>query len=590
MNLSSYWKLIRKRLWLILLLPILFVLGALYYLSQQTPTYSTSTLTRVNMGAPNTLLPGVNAGTETLISTYSAFMRTQPFVDRMMEALENHPDLPYSLDPETVRWAIYTSGVRDTQFLRIGASHPNPLVSQILANTAAQVLIRATTPVSEAELGTSQQLDRQRLLELKNLLEEELAYYSDRIAALENEILQLQGGPRSQQVEERISALRTEQFALRGSRVELLSSLSGVETSLNASGELYDVGAETLTVLELAPLPTQAAPVNRIRILFSSLVLALALALLLTWGLEFLNNRIETPEELAKSYGAPVLGAISAAPGKRKGSIEEYLIVLHQPHSPVAESFRALRTAIHLASLDRPIRSLLITSADPGEGKTFVASNLAVSLAQSGYRVILVDGDLRHPQLDQIFGLSQSIGFTNWIASKEAQLPGFLQQTAIDGLRLLTCGLLPSNPAELLNSMRASQIMQQLEDLADIVIYDSPPVAVVSDGLLIAARVDAALQVVRANHTPTSLIKHARSLLLQTNTRLLGSILNRAQAGNLGYYAYHYNHTPYLRNERMGSRNQAADEKILDPIGATGRVEHAQSANGSHDSQRRIEL
>jgi capsular exopolysaccharide synthesis family protein len=197
--------------------------------------------------------------------------------------------------------------------------------------------------------------------------------------------------------------------------------------------------------------------------------------------------------------------------------------------------------------LEAPVRSLLIASADRKEGRTFVATNLAVSLAQSGRHVILVDADLRHPQIAQIFGLRPKPGLTDWIAEGEASAAAFLQSANVANLQILSSGTMPANPAELLGSARAGEVMHQLEQLADIVLYDSPPTVVVTDAQLLATRVNAAIQVVRANRTPVNLVRRGKELLQGTKVRLLGPILNGTGRTALGYYAYQYRHPSYLR-------------------------------------------
>jgi capsular exopolysaccharide synthesis family protein len=203
---------------------------------------------------------------------------------------------------------------------------------------------------------------------------------------------------------------------------------------------------------------------------------------------------------------------------------------------------------VQVANLGRPVRSLLITSAGPGEGKTFVAANLAVSLAQSGSRVILVDTDLRKPRLHQGFEIPRDLGFTNLVVNQQYNVVDALHKTDTKNLRVMTCGVVPPNPAELLTSQRAEELMKRLGEHADIVIYDSPPAATVTDASIIAQRVDAVIQVVWAGHTRINHILRCKAVMEHVGATILGTVLNQVKTPDLGYYSYYYYYGYYQEN------------------------------------------
>jgi capsular exopolysaccharide synthesis family protein len=202
------------------------------------------------------------------------------------------------------------------------------------------------------------------------------------------------------------------------------------------------------------------------------------------------------------------------------------LVVASQPSSPAAEAYRQLRTNILFSSLDRPLRTLLVTSTTPEEGKSTTLANLAVTLAQAGSSVILADCDLRRPSLHTLFGASQAPGLTNVLLAG-GDFP--LIETGIEGLQLLPAGPLPPNPAELVGSKRMTETMAQLRERADYVLFDSPPVIAVTDAAILATKVDAVLLVVRAGATKRDLAQRAKAQLEQVKAPLIGVVLNNAK-------------------------------------------------------------
>jgi capsular exopolysaccharide synthesis family protein len=215
------------------------------------------------------------------------------------------------------------------------------------------------------------------------------------------------------------------------------------------------------------------------------------------------------------------------------------LITLSNPRSPVSEAFRTLRTNLEFTSLDKPIRSMVVTSASPEEGKSTTLANLAVTVAQAGKKVILVDCDLRRPSLHQIFGARSTLGFTDMMRDDTLMSKPPLQETPVANLSLLSSGTIPPNPSELLASRRMSEVIAALLQQADMVLFDAPPVIAVTDAAVLASKVDAVLLVVSAGRTKREHAKKAKALLDKVNARLIGTILNNVKGeGNLyQYYA-----------------------------------------------------
>jgi non-specific protein-tyrosine kinase len=214
------------------------------------------------------------------------------------------------------------------------------------------------------------------------------------------------------------------------------------------------------------------------------------------------------------------------------------LITVSEPRSPISEAYRTLRTNLDFASLDRALKTLVVTSAGVGEGKSTTLANLAVVSAQAGRKVILVDADLRRPTLHQIFGLDNEKGLTTVMVDDAALADPPLQETGVEDLSVLTSGPLPPNPAELMGSRRMEEVVAALAERADQVFFDTPPVVAVTDAAVLSTKVDGVLLVISAGKTRREYARTAVQRLDQIKARLVGTVLTNVQMGEgfKGYY------------------------------------------------------
>jgi capsular exopolysaccharide synthesis family protein len=204
------------------------------------------------------------------------------------------------------------------------------------------------------------------------------------------------------------------------------------------------------------------------------------------------------------------------------------LVTLTEPRSPVSEAYRALRTNLEFSSLDHPLHSLLVTSPADNADKIKTLANLAVIMAEGGRQVILVDSDLRKPELHTVFGVDNHTGLSELLRSPDgaAELP--LCETPVETLKLLTSGQLPQNPSVLLGTGRMRSVLDALVAHADLVILNAPPVLAVTDATLLASQVDGTLLVIRARGTQREHVQRAQALLNKVNARLVGAVLSNA--------------------------------------------------------------
>lgn len=211
------------------------------------------------------------------------------------------------------------------------------------------------------------------------------------------------------------------------------------------------------------------------------------------------------------------------------------LITLTDPSSPISEAYRSLRTNLSFYSLDNPIRSLVVTSPAKAEGKSETVANLAVTMAQSGRKTILLDCDLRRPSLHTLFDVPNEPGLTNVILDDDVTLP--LQETGVENLWLLASGPKPPNPADLLGSRKTDQLLEKLKEMADIILFDAPPVIAVTDAAVLGAKVDGVLLVINSGKTRREHAERAKELLEKARVRVVGAtLINAPRDSTIGEY------------------------------------------------------
>lgn len=224
---------------------------------------------------------------------------------------------------------------------------------------------------------------------------------------------------------------------------------------------------------------------------------------------------------------------------KKNNTTERPLIVHGDPKAIGSEAFRTLRTNLQFTSPDRELRTILLTSAGPGEGKSTVSANLAVAWAQAGQKVALVGCDLRKPVLHHMFSTSNAPGLTGHLTG-QVRLENAIRSTHIRNLDILPSGPVPPNPAELLQSKAMANVIAELRERYEMVIFDGAPVIAVTDSAILASQVDGTVLVLRAHQVPKDVALHAKDLLEQANARILGVVLNGVRPQDQKNYHYYY--------------------------------------------------
>ncbi|MRI80792.1 polysaccharide biosynthesis tyrosine autokinase [Aerococcaceae bacterium DSM 109653] len=215
------------------------------------------------------------------------------------------------------------------------------------------------------------------------------------------------------------------------------------------------------------------------------------------------------------------------------------LISFSSPKSIVAEQFRSIRTNIEFSQLDKNIKSLLVSSSIPAEGKSTVSANLAYVMGQNEKRVLIVDADLRKPNVHRTFKMNNEVGLTTLLANSHLDYRLIIQESRELGLYLLPSGPIPPNPSELLNSERMTRLMKELQQDFDYIIYDAPPINAVTDPQILSAKVDGVILVVREGYSRKEEVRTAKKILDKAKANIIGYVLNSRMASEFsGYYGY----------------------------------------------------
>lgn len=217
------------------------------------------------------------------------------------------------------------------------------------------------------------------------------------------------------------------------------------------------------------------------------------------------------------------------------------LVVHTAPKSVISENIKILRTSLQFSSVDKPLKTIMVTSSMQGEGKSFISSNLAISFAQLGKKVIVVDCDMRRGSLHKKFGLSNIEGLSNYLVDDMSNFTRYVQNTAVENVYVMTSGIVPPNPSELLSSNRFANFIEEMSNTYDIVIFDTPPVTIVPDACVIASKMDKTIIVAMANKVPLKDIQKTKKMLVEVNANIAGVVFNGAEISEKQYYNKYYN-------------------------------------------------
>ncbi len=524
------------RWWWLAVLSVAISVAVSYYFSMQEPRIYKTTATLMVGQAVQKINPGSQDFymAEQLGMAYAQMVTREPVLQATIDSLE------LELDWRALGWQVSAWQVPQTQLLQVSVTDTSPERAALIADEISYQLV-LQTPTSPQNVARQQR---------GQFVQDQLDDLEGRIQSAQDKMIELES--------ELNVALSANQIKnLQGEINNLQNLINGWQTTYtNLLGFLDGGGSpNTLSIIEPAIIPTNPISPN----VKMNLVLAALTGFMLAFGaavaLELLDNSIKSPDELAQFSGLNPLGSVGRLPGKADS---DRLITTINPFAAVSESYRLVRSNIQFAAADQLPRTLMLTSPGIGEGKSATVANLGIVMAQADFKTIIVDADLRRPALHKLFKLSNSQGLASLLSSSSSvEIEDVLQSTGIDNLKIIPSGPLPPNPSERLSSQRMVKLVEQLQSMADVVIFDTPPILAVTDAAVLANRLDGVILVVQARRTPRAAIKNAVQRLTQVRANLLGGILNQTPGKGGGYYDY-----AQSQLHRQSSAGQSTDKPL----------------------------
>jgi len=517
MDLSQYVKRVLRWWWLVIICTGLAA-GASYYVSShQTPVYQTTATLMVGQVIYKANPTGQDFLTiERLAESYAQVAVRQPILQAAIDSLD------LQMDWWQLSKRVNAAPIERTQLLAITVQDNMPERAAALANEIAHQLIlqSPTSPENTIRQERSQFVQGQL-----DDLESRIETAQTRVQDLQVELDSAVSARQIQDLESEIANLETLVTDWQTNYAELLAFLQGGDSP------------NYLTVIEPAQVPgVPVIPRVRVNVLLAAaagFMVAVGTALLL----EYIDNTVKSTQDFSTSSGLTVLGSVGRVGGRDyKGK----LVISHSSFSPLSEAYRVIRTNIQFMAVDQPVKTILVTSPDSGEGKSVTVANLGVIMAQADLKTVIVDTDLRRPVMHKIFQLPNQEGLTDLLRSTGVEIDDQLKDTGVENLRVITSGPLPPNSSELLGSKRMAELIQHLEDRADVILFDSPPVLAVTDAVVLAGRVSGVILVIEAGRTRCDTTNQAIDRLRQVSANLLGGVLNRVPRSGGGYYNYPY--------------------------------------------------
>ncbi len=531
-ELRQYFEILRKWIWLIVATTVIAGVTAFLISRHMTPVYQASSTLLINQARNPDVSYQDILTSERLTRTYAKLLTSRPVLEETAKRLGLD-----EIDPKNVS----VQPVRDTQLIVLKVNSTIPSLAARIANTLPQVFIEQ-----------NKEMQSKRYAASKEGLQKEMEDIQSQIKNVQAQIDAL-GEPAGAAGQAKKAQLETLLAQYRSSYASLLNNYEAIR--------LAEARESTgIQVSEPAQIPDHPIkPRTMMNTLLAAIVGAM-LGLGAAFMIEYLDDTVKTPVDVERHLGITVLTGI----GKTgMNGPEKALITANDLKSPITESYRALRTNIQFSSVDKPAKVVMVTSPNPQEGKSTVAANLAVVMAQSGKKVIAIDADLRRPMLHKIFKLPNNVGLTNLLINPAGDHALALQNVAVRGLSVLTSGRTPPNPAELLGSKRMAELVQRLAQEADAIVIDTAPIMAATDAVAMAPVVDGTVLVIESGKTHIPAARQSIESLKKVGGRILGVVLNKMPRNGRSYYYYYYYYYAEDGEKKSRRKKKTPQESIL---------------------------
>lgn len=506
---------------------------------QQTPVYQAATTILVGDSIKSTHVDRTDIQvSEALVQTYVEIARRQPVLEGVVNALHLNQSW------QSLNSQIQVSQVDGTQLIEIVVEANSPEMARMIADEMVNQLILLSPANSE---GRENEF-------ITNFNREQIQNLQERIVNGRNRLTEIETAMSTSISEIQLADLQREKTTLQGLIVEWERNY-----------------AEMLVLTEPKRNPTQLNVIEsahsnnrqiRPRIQLNTAlggVLGIVISLGIIFLLDFLDDTYKSLSDFSQSEEVNILGSIRKIRGRKLAN----KIVAHlDPYSPVTESYRIIRSRIRLKPVDQPTHSIMMTSSMPEEGKSVTVANLAIVFAQANRKTLIVDADLRHPVLHNVFNVSNEAGLGDLLSSPEIKVEDCIRNTSVNNLQILTSGMPLLDPSERLGSKRMEEILKELRNVAEIIVFDTPPVLVFADAIVLSRRVDGVIVVIQAGKSKRSAITQALFDLQNANANLLGSIFNQSpQSDAFSVNKAYMQERPQLPSPRALAKKETAGSR-----------------------------
>lgn len=517
MELRQYFKSVLRWWWLLVLSTGIAAVASYMASSQQPKIYQTSTTLLVGQVIQKDN-PSYNdfTTTERLAESYAQMAKRQPILQATVDSLG------LKMNWQALKGRVNAASVPRTQLLAVTVQDTSPERAVAIADEIAYQLILQSPSSPENKAREERSVFVQNQLDD---LETRIDSAKNRVTELEAELANAFSARQIQDLQTEIANLETLINNWQVNYSNLLDFLDGGNSP------------NYLTIIEPAQVPTTPVSPNVATNVLLAAAVGFALALSAALLLEYIDDTIKSADDLTAALGLTTLGTVNRIKGQ---DYKDKLITSHNPFSPVSEAYRILRTNLQFMTIDQSIKTIMITSPNPGEGKSITAANLGVIMAQADLKTIIVDADLRRPTMHKVFQVSNLEGLTDLLRSSDNDLTHHLKNTGIENLQIITSGPLPPNPSEMLSSQRMLDLLKRLGSMADVVIFDSPPVLAVTDATVLSSRIDGVIVVTQAKRTRRDATKQVIKRLDHVGANILGAIINQVTGkGDYSHYSYY---------------------------------------------------